>query len=218
MALMIFAKTRTLAATTTWLSILLLISACGTRQVLVQGQFPTPVMDRVPITLGVWYEDEFSNHVFFDETKSKSEADWIVETGPAQVAMWNTLLAGMFENLVHIQARPSADSQSPLVDAILIPHVEELQYTLPSQTNVNVYEIWLRYRFEVVSTRGEAIAELSMTAYGKTPTAFLKNSEKAINLAAIMALRDAGAHFALNFSHEPALQQWLHQFGTTELD
>jgi hypothetical protein len=50
-----------------------------------------------------------------------------------------------------------------------------------------------------------------MTAYGKTPTAFLQSAEAAVNLAAVMTLRDAGANFAVNFSRVPDVQQWLQQ-------
>jgi hypothetical protein len=60
---------------------------------------------------------------------------------------------------------------------------------------VKVYEIWMRYGFELVTVSGEPIADWTMTAYGKTPTAFLRSDEAAVNLAGVVALRDAGAHF-----------------------
>lgn len=205
---------RNLLQFTLWLTALVLLSACGAKQVVVQGQFPTPLMTRLPLTLGVWYVDEFANHEFFDETKSKQESDWIVKTGQAQVQMWDALLGGMFEKLVHVQVKPDPDTPSPdtmnqAVDAVLIPHIEELQYAIPTQTNIKVYEIWMRYRFELVTSSGEPIAEWLMSAYGKTPTAFMQSDEAAVNLAAVMALRDAGANFVVNFSRVPDVQQWL---------
>ncbi len=204
-------STRKLLQFTLWLTVLILLSACGAKQVVVEGQFPSPLMNRQPLTLGVWYVDEFANHEFFDETKSKQESDWIVKTGEAQVQMWDALLGGMFENLVHMHAKPGRDTFNQVVDAVLIPHVEELQYAIPTQTHIKVYEIWMRYRFELVTTGGDPIAEWTMTAYGKTPTAFLQSDEAAVNLAAVMALRDAGANFAVNFALVPDVDQWLQQ-------
>ncbi len=204
-------NSRRLLQFTSWLTALVLLTACGAKQVVVRGQFPSPLMTRLPLTLGVWYMEEFANHEFFDESKSKKESDWIVKTGQAQVQMWDTLLGGMFENLVHMQAKPDPDTMNQVVDAVLIPHIEELQYAIPTHTNIKVYEIWFRYRFELVTTRGEPIAEWSMTAYGKTPTAFMQSDEAAVNLAAVMALRDAGANFAVNFARVPDVQQWLQQ-------
>ena len=86
-----------------------------------------------------------------------------------------------------------------------------MQYTIPTHTNVKIYEIWFRYRFELVSAQGEPIAEWFMTSYGKTPTAFLQSDQEAVNLAAVMALRDAGANFATNFREVPALKAWLQE-------
>jgi hypothetical protein len=193
-----------------------LLSACSVNQVVVEGSFPPPLMNTVPLTLGVFYEDEFANHEFYEETKSRQQSDWVVKTGQAQVQMWDVLLGGMFENLVHLPARPTAENKNPLVDAVLIPHIEELQYALPVQTNVKVYEIWMRYRFEMVTPDGDTIAEWTMTAYGKTPTAFMQSSVKAVNLAAVMALRDAGAHFVVLFFREPAVQEWIDQIARTD--
>ena len=122
---------------------------------------------------------------------------------------WDAVLGGMFENLVHLQSKPDPESVNHVVDAVLIPHVEELQYAIPTQTNIKVYEIWMRYRFELVTSSGEPIADWLMSAYGKTPTAFMQSDEAAVNLAAVMALRDAGANFVVNFNRVPDVQQWL---------
>ncbi|MEH6592360.1 MAG: hypothetical protein V7746_18995 [Halioglobus sp.] len=189
----------------------LALSACGTKEVIVQGDFPEPLMDKLPLTLGVWYGDDFRNHEFFDEAKSRSESEWLVKTGNAQVAMWDTLLPGMFKEVIAMRRSPAVGELNPIVDAVLIPHVDELQYAIPAHTSVKVYEIWMRYRYELVTSHGEPIAEWSMTAYGKTPTAFLQSDEDAVNLAAVVALRDAGANFATNFTRVPAVQDWLQK-------
>jgi hypothetical protein len=192
-------------------SMLVLISACGTKEVIVQGNFPDPLMNKIPLTLGVWYGDDFRNHEFFDEAKNKSESEWLVKTGAAQVQMWDTLLGGMFTVVVPMKANPGPDVMNQIVDAVLIPHVDELQYTIPAHTNIKVYEIWMRYRYELVTSSGEPIAEWTMTSYGKTPTAFLQSDKDAVNLAAVVALRDAGANFATNFTRVPAVREWLEQ-------
>jgi hypothetical protein len=168
-------------------------------------------MEPLPLDMGVWYDEEFANHEFFDEAKSRNESSWIVKTGEAQVQMWNTLLPGMFDNVVQMKGKPGPGQMNQVVDAVLIPHVDELQYAIPAHTNIKVYEIWMRYRFELVSSGGEPIAEWTMSAYGKTPTAFLRSDKAAVNLAAVMALRDAGANFATSFTRVPSVQSWLQQ-------
>ncbi|WP_240624390.1 hypothetical protein [Chromatocurvus halotolerans] len=172
-------------------------------------------MSRQPVTLGVFYPEEFRNHEFFDEAKGRNDSDWLVKTGEAQVAMWNTLLDGMFADVVFLEAAPDATTEIPDVDAILIPRVDELQYAIPTHTNIKVYEIWMRYAFDLNAPDGTAIAQWTMTAYGKTPTAFLQSDEAAVNLAAVVALRDAGAHFATLFPTVPDIADWLQSRNQT---
>lgn len=200
-----------LLAFATWLC---LLAGCGPARVDVQGKFPPPLLEPLPLTLGVWYGEDFRQHEFFDEAKSKRESSWIVNTGAAQVQMWDTLLAGMFSKVVHLESEPVAGQAVAGVDAVLIPHVDELQYAIPTQTKVKVFEVWMRYRFELLSNQGAPIADWTMSSYGKTPTAFLQSDQEAVNLAAVMALRDAGAHFATTgFAKVPAVSAWLQERG-----
>ena len=192
----------------------LLLAGCTTKEVTVQGNFPAPLIEPLPITLGIWYEPEFAQHEFYDEAKGRSESDWIVKTGEAQVQMWSQLFNRMFTQVRPLEAAPAPDQMNPAVDAVLIPRVDELQYAIPAHTNIKVYEIWMRYAFELVTTGGDPIAEWTMTAYGKTPTAFLQSDEEAVRLAGVVALRDAGAHFITTFHKVPEVAQWLESFET----
>lgn len=178
----------------------------------MQGSFPAPLISPLPVTVGIWYEPEFAQHEFFDEAKGRSESDWVVKTGEAQVQMWSQLFDRMFTEVRPLEAAPSPDQMNPAVDAVLIPRVDELQYAIPAHTNVKVYEIWMRYAFELVTTSGDPIAEWTMTAYGKTPTAFLQRDEEAVRLAGVVALRDAGAHFITTFQKVPEVARWLESF------
>ena len=195
---------------------LLLLVGCGPTRLEVEGNFPQPLMEPLPLKIGIWYPDEFAQHEFFDEAKGRQESGWVVKTGAAQTQMWDTLLDGMFYEIIHMKGEPGPGQMNQLVDAVLIPMVDELQYAIPQHTNVKVYEIWMRYRFKLVTTGGEPIAEWTMPAYGKTPTAFLQSDKAAVNLAAVMALRDAGAHFATSFTRVPEVQAWLQDRSTVE--
>ena len=105
----------------------LLLAGCGVNEVVVQGQFPQPVLDKLPITLGVYYDPEFRTHEFFDEATTREETDWVVKTGDAQVQMYNILLPGMFDKVVLLNDIPRRDRidavQGERVDAVLVPHV-----------------------------------------------------------------------------------------------
>jgi hypothetical protein len=189
----------------------LTLAGCGAKEVVVTGNFPPPLMEPLPVALGIWYEPEFATHEFFDEAKGRADSTWLVKTGEAQVQMWSQLFDRMFLRVEKMDGKPAPEQMNPAVDAVIIPRVDELQYAIPAHTNVKVYEIWMRYAFELVTTNGEPIAEWTMTAYGKTPTAFLQSDEEAVRLAGVVALRDAGAHFITSFQKVPEVAQWLEQ-------
>ena len=205
------------------LCLVLLIAGCSSKQVIVEGNFPEPLLDPLPITMGVIYPPAFAQHEFFDEAKGRADSDWLVKTGEAQVAFWDILLGGLFQEVVHIDSWATAQAEGGRLDGVLIPSIAELQYTVPTHTNVKVYEIWMRYEFRLVDIAAihqqedgalsfnpdDRLAEWPITAYGKTPTAFLQSDEEAVNLAAVVALRDAGAHFITTFGRTPEVAAWL---------
>ena len=209
-----------------WLLLLcltLLGTGCASRQVVVEGNFPTPLLDPLPITLGVIYPQAFAEHEFFDEAKGRTETDWLVKTGEAQVTFWDKVFTGMFDEVVHIRDWETVLAHGADIDGVIIPAISDLQYTIPTHTNVKIYEIWMRYEFRLVDISAihqqddgaltvnpdEGLAAWPVTAYGKTPTAFLQTDEEAVNLAAVVALRDAGAHFITTFGATPDIAVWL---------
>ena len=210
----------------------LLAAGCSTKQVVVEGNFPMPLLDPLPITLGVIYPSAFAEHELFDEAKGRAESNWLVKTGEAQVDFWDILFAGMFDEVVHIRDWETVQRRAPEIDGVLIPAIGDLQYTIPTHTNVKIYEIWMRYEFRLVDIAAihqqedgalsfnpdERLAAWPITAYGKTPTAFLQTDEEAVNLAAVVALRDAGAHFVTSFGATPDVALWLDGIARREQD
>ena len=109
------------------------------------------------------------------------------------------------------------------VDAVLIPEVTDVQYAIPLYTSVKVYEIWMRYQLSlvepeqlkddenqtIVTENAQPFVQWPLTAYGKTPTAFLQSDTDAVNEAAVMALRDAGANFITSFGRVPGVLEWV---------
>ena len=210
----------------------LLGAGCAGKQVVVEGNFPTPLMDPLPITVGVIYPQAFAEHEFFDEAKGRADSDWLVKTGEAQVEFWDKVFNGMFAEVVHIRDWQTVQTRGGELDGVIIPAISDLQYTIPTHTNVKIYEIWMRYDFRLVDISAihrqeddaltvnpdERLAAWPITAYGKTPTAFLQTDEEAVNLAAVVALRDAGAHFITTFGAMPDIAAWLDDIANESPD
>jgi hypothetical protein len=200
---------------------LIALAACSTREVVVEGTFPTPLVDPLPISVGVLFTQEFKEHELVDDATGRGEVSWRVSTGTAQVEFWSTLFPAVFQNVIFIESLE--DLQTYDVDAVLIPKVADVQYAIPLYTKVNVFEIWFRYDLalvkpeQITDKENNAISlasakpfiEWSITAYGKTPTAFLQSPEEGVRLAAVMALRDAGANFITTLPRVPGVVGWI---------
>lgn len=202
---------------------LMTLAACSSREVIVEGSFPTPVVDPLPVSVGVLFTKEFREHELVDDATGRGEASWRVSTGLAQVNFWSTLLPAFFQNVVFIENYEDLNTYD--VDAVLIPEVTDVQYAIPLYTNVKVYEIWMRYQLSlvepgqlkdeenqvIVTENAQAFTQWPLTAYGKTPTAFLQSDTDAVNEAAVMALRDAGANFITSFGRVPGVVAWVQK-------
>ena len=193
--------------------ILLILTACEQSMSLrVESEIPIPVIDRMPVKMGVFFQDELRNYV--SEENSDERPNWKIESGSSHAALFQQLLSSMFEEIKEV-AGTGADST---VDAVLAPNVAEMQFALPAETKTDFYEAWVKYNMELFNPDGSRIANWSVTGYGKSSTEFMKSRDKGLNAAVNQALRDAGARFALGFSRVEEIGAWLEQVDSSADD
>lgn len=186
-----------------WLATLTLLSGCGTT-LEVKGEFPTPLIDPLSHSLGVNYLPQFSQFEYVEQSEERD--DWKIGIGNAQKQLFNQVLSAMFSEIVMVDT-----PEAKLTELVLQPTLEEFQYNTPRETNVKMYEVWMKYNLKVYNQQGQLIADWIMTAYGKTPSAFMQTDQAALNEALVVALRDAGARMSLSFRHVPEIKKWLAQ-------
>lgn len=188
------------------LAALLMLAGCGGASVSVPPVLPVPLVDRLPLTMGVHLSDDLVNYVH--EERLPDSGEWRIDLGSAQPVMFDNLLGGMFE-----AALPVVDPAVPGagVDGVLVPFIEEVQFSTPEQTRSEYFEVWVRYRFELHDRDGGLVGEFDLTAYGKANSRNygLNNRSPALQAAALAALRDAMAFFTVKFQREPPVQTWL---------
>ncbi|WDE00450.1 hypothetical protein [Thalassomonas actiniarum] len=190
-------------------ALLLLGCLSCTSTLQVKGDFPRPVIHQLPLQVAVHYQDDFRRYRYVEKSEKRSK--WEISIGNAQVALFDTVLPAMFENVV--QVSDISPQENTDIDLFFEPYVEEFQYNMPRETKVNMFEVWIKYNMKVYDGQGLLIADWILTAYGKTPTAFMKSEENALNEAMIIALRDVGAGLSLKFSHIPEINSWLNKHG-----
>ncbi|OUS04930.1 hypothetical protein A9Q90_06995 [Gammaproteobacteria bacterium 54_18_T64] len=184
----------------------LLASACSTKLEVV-GNFPPALTAKLPLRTIVVFEPDFASYRF-DSTVGKEVS---VAVGQIQVELFTGLAANLFQ---HSSTASNMPNDGP-ADLILVPRVEDVQISMPNESQLKVFEVWIKYNLQLFDSNHEPVADWIMTAYGKTPTRFLKSDTEALQQASMVALRDAGAHFITGFARVPEIQQWLRQRPTS---
>ncbi|MEQ8861330.1 MAG: hypothetical protein RIC56_22010 [Pseudomonadales bacterium] len=188
------------------LGVVLLLGGCGGASVSVPPALPIPLVDRLPLAMGIYLSQELLDYAH--QETIEGSGDWTIEFGSAQTLMFDNLLGGMFDAV-----RPVAAPDAPGgdVDGVLAPSIEEVQFSTPDQTRSDYFEVWVRYRFQLYGRDGGLVGEWPLTAYGKANARNygMNSREPALQAAALAAMRDAMAFFTVQFRTVPAVQGWL---------
>ena len=162
----------------------------------IGGDYPTPLVQTLPVSVDLELDNDFTNYVYEDQREG---ANIKIELGEAQQSLFSTVTDAMF----------SGAEDAPKL--MMKPSVNEFQYAVPRQTSSQIYEVWIKYRVAIEEPDGNTIADWIITGYGKTPTALLKRQGQAINAAANIALRDIGTQLAIGFKRQPDIALWLNE-------
>ncbi len=180
--------------------------SCGVSNLVIQGSFPTPNINKIPLSVAVYYDDALRAFSYMEYSETGRE-EINIESGESHIRLFNAVLPAMFEEVIEVEGFDDPNVQG--VDAVFAPVIEEFQLALPEKTKLEVYEVWIKYNMRILNSSGVSLADWVVTSYGKTPTETFLSVEDGINDAAIVALRDLASSFSLNFTRVPEVQDWL---------
>lgn len=192
-----------------------LLTACSVSTINITGSYPSPLVRKLPITVGVYYPEELRNFSFVEIDDYTGKDELIINSGASQVELFNTMLPALFENVVMLESLDGVQTNNAL-DAVFVPAIEEFQLGLPDKTKLKVYEIWVKYNMRLSRTNGDYIADWVMTAYGKAPTESFQSVDAGVQDAAVVAMRDLAASFTLGFAGIPEVNDWLRETEHTQ--
>lgn len=186
--------------------VLAVLGGCGGASVSVPALFPEPLVDRIPLQMGLHLDESLTGYLHAEDLEDSGE--WEIELGSAQSQMFQSLLSGMFDS-VYLVPDPAAPGGE--VSGVLVPAISEVQFSTPLQTRSDYFEVWVRYRFQLYGRDGELLGEWPLTAYGKAheDNYGIQSREPALQAAAVAACRDAMAFFTVQFRTVPEVRQWL---------
>ena len=181
------------------------LGACTGASVQAPVKFPVPVVESLPLNMGLVLSDELRSYVH--QEKLENNGTWVIDIGDAQQPMFENLFSGLFQSY---ETLAKVNGQSSSHNGVIVPNIAQAQFSIPSQTRTDYFEVWIRYQIQLFDEQ-TLIAEWPITAYGKANVRNygLVSTNEALTAAARAACRDAMAFFAVEFGADPKIRAWL---------
>ena len=182
-----------------------LLAGCST-SLVVDAEFPEPLIDPLPVRMGILMDEALIN--FLHEEQIPQQASYSIQLGQASVSMLNQLFQSMFVATEPVGALPLEANAEVTIDAVLKPELERFEFDVPIRRKDEFVEVWMQYQLRLYETDGQLIAEWPVTGYGKAEHG---SRGDALNRAAVVAMREAGAVISTEFSAQPEVEYWLQE-------
>lgn len=168
---------------------------------------PAPLMMRIPLAVGVHYTPEFraaqpSTSAYLQGGGS-IENIWVV--GEPSVAVFDTVLRGMFEKVVEVKQWPPADNR-PEVAGVLVLNVPAV--ALPSTVYLPAGRAYIGYRVELFLASGEFLGAWDIIGFAASESLFVLGKTMVRD-----AMRSAAAAMVVSFFRDPQARAWLEANG-----
>ncbi len=185
--------------------LLVVLTGCASKLIVETiVDVPETLIEEIPADVAIYFPDTTRNHEYVEP--SRDGKTWSITTGPSQVALLNQVFESMFTSTSAVEKVEDAVTG---YDLVIIPELQDMQFSLPRKTRLGFYEVWMQYEFSVSLPDGTSIAMFPISGYGTAPTAFFAGDDEGILQAANTAFRELGAKLVVKFDNNTDIQKWL---------
>lgn len=183
-------------------------AGCASSSVTVSPNFPTPLIEPLPLRIGLILDDELRQYEHFEELPR--QASWTIRLGDANIAFLAPLFDQMFRETSSVTESGFAQALGSL-DGVIRPTLEAFEFEVPTSTDGNeqFVEVWMQYNLELYDRNGELVIDWPVSGYGKA--AMGRSRERSLSDAATIAMRDVGAAILTRFTQQPQVTYWLEE-------
>jgi hypothetical protein len=185
---------------------MMLLSGGCASSVTVNSEFPAPLIEPLPLRVGLYYSPQLTDYVHSEA--DDAETEWSLDLGNANIRMLDTVFAALFTATQRLASMPAPGEAVTGLDAIIAPAIDAVEISLPSQSRTDQYAVWIRYNLDVHAPDGQLVVRWPVSAYGQSDSDGL-SGEKPMARAAVLALRDAEATIAVEFARQPKIREEL---------
>lgn len=174
--------------------------------VTVEAEFPQPLIEKIPVRVGVLFDEALRNYEYYEEIPQ--QATWTIYIGNANELMLDRLFDTMFLETAQVESVTLASNDLFRLDGVLHPELEKFEFEVPVGGNDEFVEVWMQYKLRLFEPDGELVTEWPVSGYGK---AELGNKEEALNRATVTAMREVGATISTRFIEQPGVEYWIQE-------
>ena len=191
---------------------LLILQSCTT-SVVVEGSVPTPLVNKIPARVGVFYSEEFRS--FRHKEEIREAGNWDIDLGPQNLTFFSNLLDSLFLDVEQVREPPLTAEEMADLDGVVVPRIEKYGFLTPSVSGLKFYSASIEYRIALYNSAGEKIGDWNIIGYGKSEGGMF-TADEAINEATVLAIRDGGARIAIELIDQPSVREWMKSLETIE--
>ena len=109
----------------------------------------------------------------------------------------------MFDRVVPVDATDAGARTDPQIRGVIEPVLEDFSFVTPRETGTSMYAVSLKYRINAYTPAGKIADSWTFNGYGAQPSGSVPGQGKdALQQAASIAMRDAGAKLAVEFREQ----------------
>jgi hypothetical protein len=187
-----------------------LLSACTATRLTTQAQLPPPLIEQLPVRVGVYYSKEFREYV---HRELRGTIEYEINLGPAHVTNLDWLLKAMFRDIVPVEDPTRVASISPPLAFVLEPRFEEYSFLTPKDVAGEAFIVTIRYLLTLYDGGGARVDSFTLTGYGREKAHTLASKEP-LAIATQRAMRDAGAKIAVELTDQESVRLLLRGAGS----
>jgi len=178
-----------------------LLAGCASGKqylISVDGSIPTPLVESLPVRVGVYYSPEFSNYTSAEE--SLSGDTWQVAFADLQQRYVHAMLTSAFDEVViSPTATPGTDVS---YDVLLVPEVENFSFLTPRESGSKFFAVSMRHFVRFIGVDGTDYGAWEINSYGRSRSSFGRSIKDLASEACLDAMRDLATSVIVGLPEE----------------
>jgi hypothetical protein len=188
-------------------------AGCSTGKVHLEPLIVRPIVNPLPIAVGIHYADDLRNHECTGD-KGYIAYSWTFALGPPSIETFSTIFTALFENVEMQDTNPNSTSAGDQRDIIEL-HLTEFTGCQASWPIIGTTVIEIEFKAIIMSVDGEELARWNGRGRAGPgddlhgyPMSLPEAERDHLNALTSVAMRKALVDFVVNFENDPTVRAW----------